>query len=986
MSAQTSYAPGSRVRVRGEEWVVEKSLPVRGKRGLAHAVHVRGLTELVRHHQAIFVDDIDTIEPLRPEDTKLVADPSPEYRQTRLFLETLLRRTPPTDDRVHVGHRAAIDAMAYQLVPARKALGELRQRILIADGVGLGKTIEVGILLSELIKRGRGRRILVVAIRSMLAQFQQELWVRFSLPLVRLDSEGIRRVHAKIPSNKNPFSYFDRAIISVDTLKNDGRYRAWLEQTRWDAIVVDECHNVANRGSQREALARLLAATCDTLILTSATPHNGRPESFANLMRMLDPTAIADERDFDHEDVEHLFVRRFKKDVEAEAGRSFTEREIHRREVQASPAEEAALAALRGLELHNLGRTRNDVDRLFPWTLVKAFLSSPHACLESIDERLDRVDRALADDHPYAERLEKDAETLRELRARVEPCLGDFRKLGQLVRDLRAIGFDGGPKSPRVIIFSERIRTLEMLREELARTFDVPADDGPIAVFDASNLSDVEQGKLIESFGKKDSRLRLLLASDAASEGVNLHYFCHHLFHFDVPWSLIRIEQRMGRIDRYGQKETPQLYYLLTKTDEEGADQLVVRRLIDKEQQVHQNLGDAGVVLGLYDAQAEDEEVTSAVAEGRSVYEAIPEEPRGIAAAEPSNDGGGVDLLALLAQVQAEAPTAEPVAEATAPTKTLFPDDYGFTRTALAAVEDHPVTGEERLTWETDDAHQLVKVYAPESFTRWREPFMPEEAVPGRQGSKGREPYRLVADRGVVTEQIQAARDNEGEWPAYHLLWEQHPLMEWLLDSLAAVYARNEAPVLLAPDLGKHRGVYLFTSLVSNENSQPVLASWFGVQMRAVAEGSGASGKAEGIVELDELLELTGLSRGLTNPGGEPPLREALQRFVPEAVRHAREHVHAAYEAELGQLRRQVRKPARRLAKWQQRSRALIDAQEARLRARNGGTVPKLHQGRLEERRRHVQRFVADQQRWQRTLVRHGEPFVRLAAVFTGGA
>lgn len=328
-----SLAPGSRVRIREEEWMVEKCLPLPTG---GYAVHVRGLSELVLSRPAIFLDTLDTVEALRPEDTKLVGDDSPEYRQTRLYLETLLRRTPPTDSKIHIGHRGAISVMDYQLVPARRALGEpteqgqqcIRPRILIADGTGLGKTIEAGIILSELIKRGRGRRILVVCVKSLLAQFQRDLWARFTIPLVRLDSDGISKVQRKIPSNRNPFSYYDRCIISVDTLKNNGRYRAELEQIRWDAIVVDECQNVANKGSQREILARLLASQTDALILTSATPHNGRAESFANLMRMLDPTAIADEKNFGREDIEHLFVRRFKKDVEKEAQAAFRDREV----------------------------------------------------------------------------------------------------------------------------------------------------------------------------------------------------------------------------------------------------------------------------------------------------------------------------------------------------------------------------------------------------------------------------------------------------------------------------------------------------------------------------------------------------------------------------------------------------------------------------------------------------------------------------------
>ena len=243
MTVVGEYPPGSRVRVRGEEWMVERTVPL-PMGGVA--IHAQGLSELVRHHKAVFLSEIEErIEVLLPEDTQLVSDDSPGYRRTRLFLETLLRRTPPTDALVHIGHRGALDVMPYQLYPAHKALSALRPRLLLADGTGLGKTVEVGILLSELIKRGRARRILVVAIKSMLAQLQRELWARFTIPLVRLDSEGLLRVQRKIPTNRNPFSYFDRCILSVDTLKNNARYRAWLEEIRWDVIVVDECHTLS---------------------------------------------------------------------------------------------------------------------------------------------------------------------------------------------------------------------------------------------------------------------------------------------------------------------------------------------------------------------------------------------------------------------------------------------------------------------------------------------------------------------------------------------------------------------------------------------------------------------------------------------------------------------------------------------------------------------------------------------------------------------
>ena len=181
------------------------------------AVRVVGMSELVQNQERIFLTSLDDIVELRPQDTALVADDSPRYRRSRLYLESLLRRTPPPDDRIHLGHRAAMDPAPFQLTPAHMALKALRPSILIADGVGIGKTLEVGVLLAELMKRGRGERILVVAIKSLLTQFQQELWTRFAIPLVRLDSLGLQRVRSRIPANKNPFYYYNRAIISIDT-------------------------------------------------------------------------------------------------------------------------------------------------------------------------------------------------------------------------------------------------------------------------------------------------------------------------------------------------------------------------------------------------------------------------------------------------------------------------------------------------------------------------------------------------------------------------------------------------------------------------------------------------------------------------------------------------------------------------------------------------------------------------------------------------
>ena len=239
----------------------------------------------------------------------------------------------PNDARIHLGHRAVMDLEPYQLEPALQALRQPRSRILIADAVGLGKTLEAGILATELIQRGRGKRILVVTLKSMLTQFQKEWWSRFSIPLVRLDSVGLARVRNRIPSNHNPFNYFDRSIISIDTLKNNLEYRNYLENAWWDIIVIDECHNVAARAaeqgmSRRARLAEMLAGRSDTLMLLSATPHDGSARSFASLMALLDPTAISDPDDYTPEDYRDkgLVIRRFKKDIRHQVTGDFKER------------------------------------------------------------------------------------------------------------------------------------------------------------------------------------------------------------------------------------------------------------------------------------------------------------------------------------------------------------------------------------------------------------------------------------------------------------------------------------------------------------------------------------------------------------------------------------------------------------------------------------------------------------------------------------
>jgi hypothetical protein len=288
---ELNVAPGSIVVVRDEEWLVTSA--ERGSDGWL--VRVRGLTELAADTTAAFYTSLDYVHMLDPAEAQIRSDHFSGYRDSRLWLESMLRKTPIPygQQSLTVSTRMLTDSLGYQQATVAKALdpAKIRPRILLADSVGLGKTIEIGMILSELVRRGRGERILIVTPRHVLEQMQHELWCRFALPLVRLDSIGTQKVRQKLPATRNPFTSYKRAIISIGTLKQQN-YRINLSKHRWDAVVIDESHNLTNVGTQNNALARLLAPNTEALILASATPHNGRNESFAELLRLLDPTVV----------------------------------------------------------------------------------------------------------------------------------------------------------------------------------------------------------------------------------------------------------------------------------------------------------------------------------------------------------------------------------------------------------------------------------------------------------------------------------------------------------------------------------------------------------------------------------------------------------------------------------------------------------------------------------------------------------------------
>ncbi|GAA1900449.1 DEAD/DEAH box helicase [Streptomyces sodiiphilus] len=897
----TRFPPGAQILVRDEEWLVRSTITTDHDGERIEAV---GVSEFVRDEEAVFFSGIDTVELLDPEKTRLVPDTSSYFRRSRLFLEAVLRKTPlPQSERgLALADRFLLDPLVYQQRPAELALSmrNLRPRVLIADVVGLGKTLEIGLTLAELIRRGRGERILVVTPQSILEQFQHELWTRFSIPLVRLDSLGIQRVQREIPAGRNPFTQYKRVIISVDTLKNIGQYRHHLERIRWDAVVIDESHNLINPGSQRRALAETLAPRTDALLLASATPHNGDKKSFADLISLLDPAAIADPEDYDPAvDLGHLYIRRTKisPEVRDEISTKWPDRgptlSLH---CAATEAEERIFAELAeywipappaSTDFGSADQDRVSVatESLFAYNLLKTFLSSHVALGETVDRRVATLDgrvRAAEENGtrpdpaigPERRALERLREIVTGMGDGTAP--GDSAKLDALVEQLKEIGV--GPRSTtRAVVFSERVRTLKWLAHVVPARLGFPAGaDGTakaVAVMHGG-LSDDEQGKVLEAFGLADTPVRLLFTGDVASEGVNLHRQCHHLIHYDIPWSLIRIEQRNGRIDRYGQEHQPQFRALILTSSVPGAkdDRTVAEKLLRREEEAHKLDGTAEAVSGLYRAEEEERRLIRELVRGGTVEDFLEPAP-----------GGDTALADLFSQVDS---ITEQELPARAELISLFEGDTAdFVATAFDEVYRERAEDLVGLSSGTDAKgsayFSLSPASAPDLLHRLKAlppSYLKEQRVAERM--------RVTFDRALALRKLTEARDSSTTmWPEVSFLTDIHPVVEWLTDKVLVEFGRQEAPVITTPHVDGP--VFLIQGIHSNALGRPTVVRW----MAVTGLGPDGTGTPE-VRPMADALRDAKVGPRLARTG-DPRDLDRLQALVPEAVAVARHHLDA---------------------------------------------------------------------------------------------
>lgn len=824
------YAPGMRIIIRDEEWIIKK---IETNSLGNKALHCIGISPLVKDREAIFLTDLEEIQIVNPAEVNLIPDDSPFYKRTLLYLESQWRQQIPTDSNLHVGHRAAMDLMPYQLDPAKLALKSTRQRILIADTVGLGKTLEAGILMSELIARGKGKRILVVTVKSMMTQFQKEMWNRFTIPLVRLDSSKIQKIRANLPSNYNPFFYYDKTIVSIDTLKRDVEYRTHLENAYWDIIVIDEAQNVAERGdhqAQRSRLAKLLADRSDTMIMLSATPHDGRAKSFASLMNMLDPTAIADPENYTKEDIKGLCIRRFKKDVKDQVSGSFLERNITLERCHASVREEQSYDIFADMRLEmDLGKSRG-TGQLFKTSLEKSLFSSPAACIKSIDARLKKLYKKYsADDIKDIKLLEELQDSLLKITPK------DFMRYQKLLYLLNSKEYAWNPKDTgdRVVIFTERIETMKYLAEHLRQDLGLKAN----AIQEISgSMSDAEQQRIVEEFGRTESPMRVLVASDVASEGLNLHYLSHRMIHFDIPWSLMVFQQRNGRIDRYGQKKRPDIRYMLIESDNKQikGDMRIIEILVTKEEQALKNIGDPALLLGKFSIEDEELVVADAIENGSDET-----------AFSDTLDAGEDEFDPFEALMAAAGETEEVESESDVVTDDTLFSDIDYLSNALSYLNQ-----KENLPVQKLQTVSGLDIKITDDMRRRLSALVPEEALP--EGDT----LRVSDDKKFCMEMMRESMQNnmaETAWPKTQYLWPLHPILSWVNDKAGLLYGRGEAPIMGIPGmLDEGEMIFVVAGSIPNLKSTPLVDEWFGLLYQ--------NGKYIKTLTMDEVIQKTKIS------------------------------------------------------------------------------------------------------------------------------
>jgi SNF2 family DNA or RNA helicase len=565
-------------------------------------------------------------------------------------------------------YRAGIRLDAYQLEPLRKALLLPRVNLFIADDVGLGKTIEAGLVVRELLLRQRIRRIVVAAPPSVVYQWKEELDQRFGLTFVVLDRDYVRRMKVERGYAVNPWATHSRFVVSHRLLRDEeyaATLRDWLEGDHGDALLIlDEAHNAAPASGARYAVdsqftksIRELAPLFEHRLFLSATPHNGHSNSFSALLEILDPQRFCRGVPVESaKQLEPVMVRRLKDDLRKLEG-GFPVREVVEVPISGLAGDDAELVLPQLLDEYRQAREERLKDAaksvqaasdLVLCSLQKRLLSSieAFACTlkvhrdafeahatkvaegkseVSLEARANLAQLKLLASAPDADDDRADAkeddvsaeeasaiaaatakgdvpapavrfERERQLLARMTDVASAARSLPD-ARLRYLVAWTRAHKDRRVLIFTEYADTKRYLEKQLRAALTPGREADPLIATFHGGMTDEAREEVKRAFNAELSQhpLRVLIATDAAREGVNLQNNCADLFHFDVPWNPSRLEQRNGRIDRKLQRSpTVRCHYFVY---EQRPEDRVLKALVQKTKTIRRELGSLAPVI-----------------------------------------------------------------------------------------------------------------------------------------------------------------------------------------------------------------------------------------------------------------------------------------------------------------------------------------------------------------------------------------------------
>ncbi|HEY9474236.1 MAG TPA: DISARM system SNF2-like helicase DrmD, partial [Mycobacteriales bacterium] len=627
-------APGQLVSVRNRQWVVSDVV--------ASSVASSDPAVLTGRRQHL-VALVSTEDDARDEELRVVWEleygamvhdrtvlPSPDRGfdapgELQAFLDAVRWGAIASADTtaLQAPFRSGVTIEDYQLDPVVRALSMPRTNLLIADDVGLGKTIEAGLVMQELLLRHRARTMLIVCPAGLTTQWRDEMRDRFGLDFRILDTAALRALRRERGLYANPWTHYPRLIVSVDWFKRDRPMRLLRDvlpsapryPRTFDLLVVDEVHTCAPSGrgryavdSQRTRAVRTLAPHCEHRLFLSATPHNGYLESFTALLELLDDQRFARGVRPSPAALAQVMIRRLKSELRPnwDGTPRFATRELDYLEVDYPAAERHAHDLLtryatsraRAAEQANAAAGRTAAE--FVTTLLKKRLfSSPKAFAETVTTHLAtmtarhaagpdvEVDRASASAgervlRPLIDRLTETAEDDTGYGAaesdalvaarRVSPPLSaeeralldelqSWARTAQHRPDGKFAAFrsladpilrpNGKWSDERLIVFTEYRDTQRWLHERLIEA-GYPAERVALLY---GGQDPAERKRITDVFCEAPDlgKVRILLATDAASEGINLQRHCHRVLHWEIPWNPNRLEQRNGRVDRYQQ-------------------------------------------------------------------------------------------------------------------------------------------------------------------------------------------------------------------------------------------------------------------------------------------------------------------------------------------------------------------------------------------------------------------------------------------------